>query len=534
MHAEQLWRSDPIVIELGMTDAALQRALDRHGFTRRLGVCDDGACAARLQSAHPELAAQIAYSRRRKLVLNNNAEVLVLSGRRALWVYKYESVRHAQWAAWPARFGLISLVALVGCLWHFLGKRFSWPRIVTVLTPEGRKVRLFTSRILRRKTCRRKSLHFIPHAPGLAGLFRQFDDRQVQYVVLRWFESLPEVAPDEDVDLLVDDESLPRVLEIFDSQPGIVPCDLYSASGLARSAYCGTPYYPPHLAERILHGAERRRGQFCVPNGWDYFHSLAYHAVYHKGTRSNLPRGATGLTQKPKSQHDFVSVLTSMALELGIDAEISLEGLHVYLQSCGWGPPAEALCRLAAACPGSAWLQLIAARVDPALRDEGFTVFVVRREALRRGFYRQIVAMIAQAGFEVLASHVLAEAEVEHAAARSRGGNWTEEGPFDLPSGPPAAVVVAYDPAPLPMTRRQRRKFIHRTNGRIFCKEAIRDAVIAQLPRGQSFNALHSSDNAADAWHLIDVLAPDLASAARARLGQAADAPGDAPQRLAA
>jgi hypothetical protein len=79
-------------------------------------------------------------------------------------------------------------------------------------------------------------------------------------------------------------------------------------------------------------------------------------------------------------------------------------------------------------------------------------------------------------------------------------------------------TVVAYDHAPIPPSRKQRRRFPHRTNARLFAKEAIRDAIVAQLPRGESFNALHSSDHAAEAWHLIEVLAPDVLDAVRARL----------------
>jgi hypothetical protein len=520
MRPRTLWPEDPLFIEVGVRDADLALGLRREGYRKYLGVSGDARRIARLQAQHPELSDQLTASKRRKLVLNNNANVIILSGSSMLSVWSYRSVRHAQWVAWRFGFNLFSLVALLGCLWHLVSKRYSWPRLVTLQAPGDKSRRLFVARILRQKNLRRNSLHFIPHSPGLTGLFRQFDQRGVRHVVLRWFESLPEIEPTEDVDLLVDDRSLSTAIEIFESLPGIQPCDVYSESGLARSAYCGTPYYPPQVARRILDGAVRHKNLCLVPNPWDYFHSLAYHAVYHKGPRSNLARSATGLPAKGKPEHDYAGILREMADRLGINVEMSLEGLHAYLQETGWGPPPEMLARLAVACWRNKWLEMLAERLPPLVHDQGLTVFVLREEAVQRGLQDRIVDMIQASGFEILATRVLSPGEVEHAAARTRGGNWVEEGPFDMSGGSPAIAVVAYDRSPIPVNRRQRRRFRHRTNARIFVKESIRDAIVAHLPAKERFNALHSSDHAAEAWHLIEVLAPELLPEIRARLQQ--------------
>jgi hypothetical protein len=145
-------------------------------------------------------------------------------------------------------------------------------------------------------------------------------------------------------------------------------------------------------------------------------------------------------------------------------------------------------------------------------------VFVLREEAVRRGFTARIVSMIRDQGFEVLATRLLSPEETEFAAARTRGGNWEAGRPFSVSGGAPAACVVAYDHAPIRPSWKQRRKFPKRTNARIFAKEKIRDAIIAELPPGEAFNALHSSDHAAEAWHLIEVLAPELLESVRDQL----------------
>jgi hypothetical protein len=490
MRPQAVWHEDPIFIEIGVRDVDLALGLREEGYGNYLGVCSDARRVASLQVRHPELAHQLTCSTREKLVRKNNADVLILSGLKMLHLWKYRSVRHAQCVTWRLEFNLLSFLALLGCCWHLISKRYSLPRVVTIRMPGGKTRRLFVTDVLRKKLCGHKSLHFIPHALGVSGLFRQFDQQNVQYVVLRWFESLPEIEPAEDVDLLVDDRSLSAVLEILQSQPGIQPCDIYSETGLARSDYCGTPYYPAHVAKRLLDGRVRHNELCMVPNRWDYFHSLAYHTVYHKGLRANLPQGDLDLPPKGKPEHDYTGILRGMANRLGIDVDISLEGLHVYLQQTGWSPSPEMLARLAIACRRNKWLQKLAGRLEPHIHDHGLVVFVLRQEAVWRGLTDQIVGMIEEGGFEILATKMLSSDRVEVGAARTRGGNWRLEGPFDISAGPPAAMVVAYDQQPIPLSRRQRRKFRDRTNARVFVKEAIRDKIVAQLPPNQRFNAL--------------------------------------------
>jgi nucleoside diphosphate kinase len=520
MHPWSLWPENPIFIELGVRDADLALSLREDDYTKYLGVSTDAARIEQLQSEHPQIADKLTASQRRKLALNNNADVLILRGRHTSSLWSYDSVRHCDWVVWPFALTITSVVGLLGCLCHLLLKRFTFPRVVTFRTPQGKARRMFATRVRRPKNCRRNALHFIPHQLGLPGMFRAFDERQVRYVVLRWFERLPEIEPSEDVDMLVADDSLAEVLDLLHSEPGIQPCDVYSESGLARSAYCGTPYYPPQVAKRILAGAVRHNDVCLVPSPRDYFHSLAYHAVYHKGLKSNLSRGELQFAERVKSEHDFAGILRDMAKRLWIDAEVSLEGLHGYLQKTGWGPSSEMLSRLARAGKSNPWLKGLSDQLAPHVNDQGLAVFVLREETVRRGLTNRIVSMIRDCGFEVLATRMLAPEEIEYAAARTRGGNWEAGKPFELTGGPPAAAVVAYDRAPIAPNRRQRRKFPKRTNARIFAKEKIRDAIIAELQPGERFNALHSSDHAAEAWHLIEILAPELTDTIRDRLAE--------------
>ena len=506
-------------VEIGVSDVDLFLGLRNTGHKNYLGVSDDNQQLEKLTAKYPEIADLVTSSKRSKIVRQNNADVLLLNGRWMSYLWKYRSLRHAKYVAWPRSYSLLSFVALCGCVWQWIAKRYSWPQTFEIATPDGATKKLYVTEIDRCKSDERGSLHFIPHESGLAGLFGQFNEAGIRYVVLRWFEWLPDIEPDKNIDILIADESLPAALAILNSRPGILPCDIYSEHGLFRSDYKGTPYYPAHVAGQLLDGAEKHN-DISVPNQWDHFHSLAYHAVYHKGQRSNLSQGGTvTLPENTRPSRDYAGILRAMAQRLGIDVEISLEGLHQYLQRNNWGPSPQMLARLSVASHRNKWLQLLAQRLQPHLHDKGLTVFLLRKQAVKRGLQDTIINLLEEKGFQILAFKELTEQEVEVATARTRGGNWGET-PYTISSDGPVSIVIAYDHDPLKPNRRQRRRFRQRTNARLFVKEQIREILIKELPGIKNLNAMHSSDYAAEAWHMIEELAPELLDDIRTQLSE--------------
>ena len=119
----------------------------------------------------------------------------------------------------------------------------------------GRPTGYLVSRIARPKRCFHAQRHFIPHHLGLKGLFAKFHEQNVDYLVLRWFEELPEREPNGDIDLLVADEDQQRVLAILNSGPAVRPCDLYTPTNLPETSYQAVSYYPPEVARRMLKNA---------------------------------------------------------------------------------------------------------------------------------------------------------------------------------------------------------------------------------------------------------------------------------------
>ena len=202
----------------------------------------------------------------------------------------------------------------------------------------------------------------------------------------------------EDLDLLVDDDSLAAVRDVLESGPGIQAVDLYSVCGAPGADYRKLPYYPPYLAEQLLERSVPHRDVCSVPSPRDHFLSLAYHAVYHKGTASGLPLDA----QVEANRQAARARLRRDSCTRGATAR------HQRADHARRPRRLSRLARLAAAArhagAARAKEQMAAdarttrAAGDPA--DAGLAVFLVRREALARGGVKRAAKLIAEHGFQ--------------------------------------------------------------------------------------------------------------------------------------
>lgn len=518
----EVWPADCRIIEIDPVDGRLANAVVNRGYRGYLGVARSERRRQAIVKANPQLAEVVTTATTPQLVRQNNAELLILSGWSALSLWLYRDVRHAKAVAWKLSLHPVALLATLGWLIRYVFGQYKAPVRLKQQGFDGLPAGYLVSHITRRKRGIHAQRHFIPHKLGLKGLFSTFHDRNIGYVVLRWFEELPEREPNGDIDLLVADEDQQTVLEILESGPAIRPCDLYTPTSQTETSYQTVSYYPPEVARRMLKNARLHRGYCQVPSESDYFHSLAYHAVYHKGRKSNLP-GAENYRTAKRSSRDFKTLLPAMAAKLGIKVEIGLKSLHKYLQQRQWSPPVDWLARLAATAPHDRWLaELVAEQADHPSLDRGFTVFVIRQSAIDCGMHERIIELIGQSGFVILARKDLTRAESEYGAGRTRGGNWGP-GPKDHYGGAPAIVVAAYDPNPLTPTRAQRKRFPHIVNARTLVKEQIRQQINREIAPRPPINGVHSSDFGAESHHFLYTFAPELVSMVHERIAALRD-----------
>jgi hypothetical protein len=190
----------------------------------------------------------------------------------------------------------------------------------------------------------------------LDGFFDILRREQVSYVVLRWFEELPDVEPGHDIDMLVGDEHIDLVQSLLTDQPqkGGQHLDIYSASGLPGSNVHGTPCFPVEFAGETLSSAVWLRDRYRVPDVRCHFLGLAYHAVYHKGYSSGLSPEVGREKDRRPARHDYERVLADMAEQLGESVVPTLADLERYLAEHQLRPSTDMLRLLA---PSNPWLE---------------------------------------------------------------------------------------------------------------------------------------------------------------------------------
>lgn len=342
---------------------------------------------------------------------------------------------------------------------------------------------------------------YFPPQWGVGGLAQRLADHRIQYAVLRWFDQLPHIDPGEDLDILVRDEDVSRFRQLVSTEPATQPIDLYSVSGLDGSDFRGAAYYVPALARRILDGAVVHSSGMLVPNPVDHFHSLAYHALYHKGPTAGVPSSLIEVSAAP--EHDYVAGLTAAAEEAGEIFAGDMESTDLLLAAHGWRPPSDALRRLA---PHNPWLR--AQTADEGGDDSGsqFAAFLVRERTLDVLAEEEIVGLLERWGFETLRVDVLDADDRARGAAELRGGNWAR-GPYPVSGGVPAMLIASVHHAPAVVSDALRERYPHLANQDIlFAKQEMRELIEARVGADAAFNGLHSADDEDEAWHYIEVI----------------------------
>jgi hypothetical protein len=348
----------------------------------------------------------------------------------------------------------------------------------------------------------------------LEEFFARLRQNDVCYVVLRWFDSLPHVDPGEDIDLLVADQDLAFVRSLMSDRPGLrrtQKFDIYSVSGLPQSDFNNVPYYPPRFAQAVLDRGVWLRDRYRVPSLQDHYDSLAYHAVYHKGSASGLAGGTRPDEIPQTSDHDYAAVLTELGLRLDRPLPPTLDSLDRYLAERDLRPPLDTLERLE---PSNPWIhaRFFADQPDVDRVWRGLAVFVLRDRAQAQ--VEVAVRELDRQGFEVLDVVALDPAQREAASHRLRGGNWAQ-GPWPRSGGEPSTFVIAYDLVP-DLDGPEGATAVNRRILR--AKLQLRDRLLDALDPSARYNPVHSSDNAGQALDYLTVLGdPDVVERIRVR-----------------
>jgi hypothetical protein len=239
----------------------------------------------------------------------------------------------------------------------------------------------------------------------------------------------------------------------------------------------------------------------------DHFHTLAFHALYHKGYSSGLPVSAAEGPRSDNPEHDYLRTLSGLATELGLDVDITMEDLDCFLHEAGWRPALDTLAKWS---PNNPWVEQLHESLigdDPA--PEGLAVLIVRERAADPGSLDQIARLAREHGLVQVALETLTSGARERASRSLRGGDWGQ-GPYPISGGEPAALLVVVDPSPVPPSPEQLAAHPGLDNGRLpVFKEAVRSWWNEQQTPADRCNVLHTSDSAAHARHYLEEIVPD-------------------------
>ncbi|WP_033543328.1 hypothetical protein [Planococcus sp. CAU13] len=361
----------------------------------------------------------------------------------------------------------------------------------------------------------------LPRNMTVAQFIEQLNRKGCRYVILRWFEDLPHVEYGGDIDLLVHDDDAAILDSILTWSPrkGGIPCDVYSVSGLPSYSFKEIAYYPPVVAQQLLERSAEHESGAKVPSENDYFYSLVFHALYHKGYESGLSEDGIQAPKVSDPGHDFQTVLAEMAKKQGVAVDINMKALDALLEEKGWKPTLDMLEKLG---QDNEWCAKLA---NDILKDmpevPGLAVFIIREAAASPADEQKVKEELEKHGFQLIRSKKLNGYEKQHAAQQLRGGNWGEKSSV-LSGGLPATFVAAIDLDPIEPSIELKNKYPLLDNRRI--------ADVKKDMREKFFkNIIHSSDSARQAAHYLETVMPDemneVLDAARKKLAKGQNAP---------
>lgn len=334
---------------------------------------------------------------------------------------------------------------------------------------------------------------FLSHEVGVQGLLDYLRSENVPYVVLRFYEALPELhRHGADLDLLIADEAQEKVDNFLRQHPGPIRVELKAVS---RPRGNGLPYYPPRLARRILASAISGPAGSRIPAPREAFLSLAYHALYHKGMHAGIPSRLSGIEVDQFPESDYAGVLQKMTDSLGLHVGITMEDLDGYLAAEGWRPSLDTLAKISL---DNEWVRVRFFRDRAA--EMGLSVLVLRERAFDRGVVDDILRTVAEwDGFAILRRKKFTKVERRYAADHLRGGVWADRAGRTEGLLPAMALVV------LDLRHARTSLVNERMQARIReLKEHLRTRFDTD---GESL--VHSTDSTAEAWEYIHVCFPE-------------------------
>jgi len=379
-------------------------------------------------------------------------------------------------------------------------------RIVTIADANQKKTRWL---LLRQRGISAQKTPVLPGSIGIPAFLTWLRSENINYVVLRFYEKLPELYRQAgDIDILLSNEDKERVKSYLEENKHLlvsvskdIRLGLHAASGEQGSI----PYYPPPLARQILDHAVDGPAGSRIPSPKDALRSFIYHALYHakKGYAAGIPSALKEYTEQ-NPENDYAGVIQKMAEATDVSLGTTMEELDDYMAVEGWRPKLDTLSKLGET---NAWVYdrfFSLGQGGPV----GLAVFMLREWVYEKGLADQAIRIVKENGFTILREKVLSEEEKKRASETLRGGSWGTNPDGTTAGWLPAVALVVVDKKCVKMPPAYARGYEHFKIRSL--KNTLRTAFDTE-DRG----SVHSTDNAHESWEYIDVCFPGEVEAIR-------------------
>jgi hypothetical protein len=313
-----------------------------------------------------------------------------------------------------------------------------------------------------------------------------------RYAILRGYEphlrGNLKVAGKADFDLLAEDRAIAAIREKYKRTTKWtgIKSDVYSVGTGLGADFLGHPIFPPRLANAVLENRVRSEDRFWIPGDEEYFLSLIYHLVYHKAEKS----GFAFDDPAPAAKTKYFSTLQTLAGRLGIQPEWTLTGLHRILVDKGYPLDRERLINFLIndfARDRKSYFYAILADAEPG----ELNLFVIREVAYKAGLHGHLIEELAKKYNIITVKNVPWQFRLFKSGSM-RGGKWKR-------GGKPYVAVVVFDPHPIPSDEENRAIHPFVFNSNQFIKRDLREWFVSKASVRDKDNALHSTDNEAEA-----------------------------------
>ena len=324
---------------------------------------------------------------------------------------------------------------------------------------------------------------------NLEDFFKFATESKVRYVILRWFEKLPEVDRGEDIDILVHSDDLHLIEPFFTKYPlmGNQKFDIYPSSFDYNKNYNNVSYYPEKIAKIVLDDTEILNSIYRVPAHKTYIKSFCFHILFHKAERSSFT--LNGISEEFVPEHNYPKILNQICKE----EFRSLKDIFEYLRINNFLPSIDTMKKYAGILKSKALIELIREYEKEFYRSDNLVgdcaMLVIRSElANQKELLDHLDLQLKSSGYEVIET---LDDVPDHFKSSARGNNW-DKGPYPISGGFPSKLMIVYNNKPKYFVNED--GFLQDRNIKIL-KESIRRITANILPYSKQFNGLHTTDN---------------------------------------